>query len=202
MDLGGSWLHHPSGNRLRRFAVDAGVACRPGDPLTSLSAFDVATGLWLTPDDVEASLTADLEGFTAALEGLRERLGRLANAADGIEAFLARTGHVDDSLRRARQGLRASVEADASGAAEHQSLAWLWTQDEYDEHYFGDLPQGGYSSVVDAMASGLDLRLGWPAATVDISDERVSVASSAGPRRDRQPRRRHGAARCSRRATC
>ena len=180
VDLGGSWLHHPSGNPLRRFAVDAGVACQPGDPLTSLSGFDVATGSWLTPDDVEATVTADLEGFTAALEGLRERLGPLASAAEGVEAFLARTGHVDESLRRARQSLRASVEADASGAAEHQSLTWLWTQEEYDDHYFGDLPHGGYSSVVDAMASGLDVRLGWPAATVAISDERVSVASAAG----------------------
>ena len=47
VDLGGSWLHHPSGNPLRRFAHEAGVDCRPGDPLPTLTAFDVATGLWL-----------------------------------------------------------------------------------------------------------------------------------------------------------
>ena len=37
VDLGGSWLHHPSGNPLRRFASDAGIPCRPADPLTSLA---------------------------------------------------------------------------------------------------------------------------------------------------------------------
>ena len=49
VDLGGSWLHHPSGNPLRRFAREAGVECRPGDPLPTLAAFDVATGRWLSP---------------------------------------------------------------------------------------------------------------------------------------------------------
>ena len=44
VDLGGSWMHHPSGNPLRRFAREAGVDCRPGDPLPTLAAFDVGTG--------------------------------------------------------------------------------------------------------------------------------------------------------------
>ena len=48
VDLGGSWLHHPSGNPLRRFAREAGVECRPGDPLPTLAAFDVAAGQWLS----------------------------------------------------------------------------------------------------------------------------------------------------------
>ena len=144
VDLGGSWMHHPSGNPLRRFAREAGVECHPGDPLPTLSAFDVGTGLWLSRDDVEASLTGDLGGFVPALGALRERLGPQASAADGIEAFLATSGLTDAPLRRAGQGLRANVEADAAGAAEQQSLEWLWTQDEYDDAYFGDLPRGGY----------------------------------------------------------
>ncbi len=180
VDLGGSWLHHPSGNPLRRFAADAGVACRPGDPTTTLAGFDVATDSWLSPADVETTMNADLTGFTAALGGLRERLGPLASAADGIEAFLAGTGYQDASLRRARQGLRASVEADASGAAEHQSLTWLWTQAEYDDQYFGDLPRGGYSAIVAAMAAGLDVRLDWPAAAIETTGKGVAVTSAAG----------------------
>lgn len=180
VDLGGSWMHHPSGNPLRRFARDAGVECRPGDPLPTLAAFDVPTGRWLSAEDVERGLTGDLGGFVPALAALREQLGPNASAADGIEAFLATTGLADDALRRARQGLRASVEADAAGAAERQSLEWLWTQDEYDDDYFGDLPRHGYSSLVDAMASGLDVRLEWPVARIDLTDEGVSVSSESG----------------------
>jgi polyamine oxidase len=180
VDLGGSWLHHPSGSRLRRFARDAGVECRRGDPLPTLAAFDVATGRWLPAVDVEKGLTGDLGGFVPALVALRERLGPKASAADGIEAFLATTGLTGDSLRQTRQGLRASVEADAAGAAEQQSLEWLWTQDEYDDDYFGDLPRHGYSSVVDAMATGLDVRLDWPAVRVDLAYGRAFVTGESG----------------------
>ncbi len=180
VDLGGSWMHHPSGNPLRRFAREAGVECHPGDPLPTLSAFDVGTGRWLSREDVEASLTGDLGGFVPALAALRERLGPKASAADGIEAFLATTGLTGDALRRAGQGLRANVEADAAGAAEQQSLEWLWTQDEYDDAYFGDLPRGGYVSVVDAMAGGLDVRLDWPVVRIELTDDGVRVSSDSG----------------------
>ena len=79
VDLGGFWMHHPSGNPLRRFAREAGVECHPGDPLPTLSAFDVGTRLWLSREDVEASLTGDLGGFLPALAALRERLGPQAS---------------------------------------------------------------------------------------------------------------------------
>jgi polyamine oxidase len=180
VDLGGSWLHHPSGNPLRRFAREAGIECRPGDPMPTLTAFDVATGVWLSQGDLEERVTGDLERFVTALDALRERLGPNASSAEGIEAFLATTGLAGESLRRARQGLRASVEADAAGPAEQQSLEWLWTQDEYDDAYFGDLPGNGYVSVVDAMASGLDVRLDWSVARVDLTDEGVRVVSDSG----------------------
>ena len=180
VDLGGSWLHHPSGNPLRRFAGEAAVECRPGDPLPTLAAFDVPTRQWLTAEEVGSGLAGDLGGFVPALAALRRELGPGASAADGIEEFLARTGLTDDPLRRARQGLRASVEADAAGPAEQQSLEWLWTQDEYDDAYFGDLPRPGYGAVVDAMAAGLDVRLGWPAARVELTDDGVRVTSQSG----------------------
>jgi monoamine oxidase len=180
VDLGGSWMHHPIGNPLRHFAEAVGLGCRTANPLPTLSAFDCSTGLWLSHADVEASLTAELEGFTEALGGLRTRLGPTASAAEGIEAYLAATGLAAEPLRRARQGLRASVEADAAGAAEHQSLEWLWTQEEYGGDYFGDVPEDGYGAVVDAMAAGLDVRHDWPVARVDLSDGGVVVTSEAG----------------------
>ena len=180
VDLGGSWMHHPIGNPLRRFAESVGIRCRPANPLPTLSGFDCPTGLWLSHADVEASLTVELEGFTQALPRLRTRLGPAASAADGVESYLAETGLTADRLRRARQGLRAVVEADAAGAAEHQSLEWLWTQEEYGGDYFGDVPEGGYVSVVDAMAVGLDVRRDWLVAGVDLSDQGVTVTSAFG----------------------
>ena len=180
VDLGGSWLHHPSGNPLRRFAREAGIECRPGDPLPDLTGFDLATGRWLSDRRARGGLGGDPGGLRLSARPPAGRAGPGRLAADGIEAFLAATGLGGDALRRARQGLRAHVEADAAGAAEQQSLQWLWTQDEYDEEYFGDLPRHGYAAVVDAMASGLDVRLDWPAVRVELTDDGVRVSSDAG----------------------
>ena len=33
VDFGGSWIHHPEGNPIRRFARLDGIECRPGNPL-------------------------------------------------------------------------------------------------------------------------------------------------------------------------
>lgn len=121
VDFGGSWIHHPDGNPIRRFAR-AGTECRPANPLPSLAAFDCATGLWLSPADIDESLTGVQDGYNEALAGLRTRLGPAASAAEGIEAYLPTTGLRGDALRRARQALQAAVEADAAGAADDQSL--------------------------------------------------------------------------------
>ncbi len=106
VDLGGSWMHHPIGNPVRHFARMVGIECRPGSPLATLSGFDCSTGRWLSPADLEATLTVEV-GFTEALAELRTRLGPVASAADGIEAYLATTGLTGEALRRAHQGLRA-----------------------------------------------------------------------------------------------
>jgi monoamine oxidase len=107
-------------------------------------------------------------------------LGPAASAAEGIEAYLATTGLTGDALRRARQALQAAVEADAAGAAEDQSLMWLWTQAEFGGDYFGDLPEGGYASVVGALGAGLDVRQDWPAVRVELTGGGVTVTSASG----------------------
>ncbi len=180
VDLGGSWIHHPEGNPLRAFARQVGIECRSGNPLPTLGGFDCGSGRWLSPADLEASLTGVRDGFDKALPGLRTRLGPAASAAEGIEAFLTETGLTGDPLRRARQSLRAEVEADAAGAAEDESLTWLGTQQEYGGDYFGDLPDGGYASVVDAMGAGLEVRRDWPAGRVELTEGGVMVTAASG----------------------
>jgi phytoene dehydrogenase-like protein len=45
----------------------------------------------------------------------------------------------------------------------------MWNEIEYEGNYFGDVPDGGYRRLVDAMATGADLRLGVEVTEVEHS---------------------------------
>jgi monoamine oxidase len=184
VDLGGSWIHHPIGNPLRAFAEQAGVTCDPGDPLPTIGGYDQSERRRLTQGEVDDVLALQLEGFPDAVDELRGRLrGRLggdATAWQASEAFLATSGLDATHARRARQALRAVIEADAADLAEHQSLRWLWNEIGYDGDLFGDLPADGYRSVVTAMAAGVDVRLDVEVTSVELTGDGVRVHGADG----------------------
>lgn len=61
VDLGGSWIHTPIGNPLRRLADQAGVPCHGADPLPEAVAYDCGEGRRLTPDELAACLDLQFE---------------------------------------------------------------------------------------------------------------------------------------------
>jgi polyamine oxidase len=180
VDLGGSWIHHPIGNPLRAFAEQAGVPCAPGDPVPAVTGYDCATERWLTAHEVASSLDLVSSAFPDAVEQIGATLGPDASAADAIDAFVESRATDPDNTRRDRQALRAIVEADGADFADRQSLRWLWHEMEYEGDFFGDLPRGGYRGVVDAMAQGLDIRLGAAVTTVAVDDRGVTVGTADG----------------------
>jgi polyamine oxidase len=180
VDLGGSWIHTPVGNPMRAFAQQAGVPCRSANPLPELAGFDTGERRRLSAAEVEASLSMQLEAFPDAVGRLLAELGPDASAADGIEAFVAGSGLAPGPARRARQALRALIEAESADLAERQSLRWMWNEIEYGGHYFGDVPVGGYRGLVEAMAAGVDLRLGMDVTEVVRLASGVRVRSGDG----------------------
>lgn len=181
VDMGGSWVHHPVGNPMRAFAEQVGVACRDADPLPELTGFDCAEGRRLSTIEVETDVSVLYEAFPEAVDRLRIELGpEDASVAEGIDAFVASAGLAAASARRARQGLRAVIEAESADLPERQSLRWMWNETEYEGGYFGDVPDGGYRSLVDAMSTGVDVRLGVDVAEVALSPTGVRVRSSDG----------------------
>jgi polyamine oxidase len=180
VDMGGSWIHHPVGNPMRAFAEQVGVACRNADPLPELAGFDCAEGRRLSDGEVETDLRVLYEEFPKAVDRLRTELGPDASVADAIDAFLDGAGLAPAAARRARQGLRAVIEAESADLSERQSLRWMWNETEYEGSYFGDVPDGGYRRLVDAMATGVDVRLGVHVAEVALSTTGVRVRSLDG----------------------
>jgi polyamine oxidase len=184
VDLGGSWIHTPVGNPMRAFADQAGVRCRSANPLPELAGFDCGEGRRLSAAEVGESLSMQMEGFPQAKGRLLSGLGPDASAADGIEAFVAGAGLAPGPARRARQAMRALVEGESADLAERQSLRWMWNEMEYEGHYFGDVPEGGYRRLVEAMAAGVDLRLGVEVAEIACSAGAVQVRCADGTSED------------------
>ena len=180
VDLGGSWIHHPVGNPMRAFAGVAGVRCQSGNPLPELVAYDSGERRRLSAAELEESLGLQFEAFPEAIARLQVTTGPDASMADGIEAFVAGAGLAPATARRARQALRGLIEADIADFSERQSLRWMWNEIEYGGDFFGDLPAGGYRSLVDAMATGADVRLGIDVEEVVLSADGVRVKGSDG----------------------
>jgi polyamine oxidase len=165
---------------VRALADQLEIGCRPGDPLPELAAFDAAAGRRLTVDEVHDELNLLYEVFPAAIAGLRDELGPEASAADGIDAFLGQQDLDPSRATRARQGLRALIEGESADLAERQSLQWMWTEHEYGGGFFGDLPDGGYCSLIDALAAPADVRLGFDVASIEVRPDGVRVTSASG----------------------
>lgn len=180
VDLGGSWIHTPIGNPLRRFADQVGVPCRDGNPLEEMVCHDRAEQRLLSADEFDALKTVQFEAFPEAVEELREALGPGASAAQAIERFIEDAGMEGAQARRARVGLEVLVSAEAADLPERQSLRWLWNETAYDGDFLGDVPIGGYRRLIEAMGRGLDIRLGMAVTDVVVSGPVVRVRGSDG----------------------
>ncbi len=180
VDLGGSWIHHPIGNPLSSLCDELGIPRDPGNALTSLSAYDRVEGGRLDAAEIEKSFLTVVDDFAEAAPSLRDRLGPDASARDGIEAFITDRGFADPVARRVRQGLLAEIEADAGDFANKQSLRWLEDDPEFGGESLGDLPRGGYRSVVDALAAGVDVTLNTEVVRVKVDALGISVTCADG----------------------
>ncbi|HKV21991.1 MAG TPA: NAD(P)/FAD-dependent oxidoreductase [Mycobacterium sp.] len=179
IDLGGSWIHHPIGNPLTDFCDEHGVGYDPGDPMPSLSGYDRAEARRLDHDEID-TYSKESDEFWDSIEAMAERLGPDANADNAIEVHIADRGLTGAAARRTRQELRAEIEADAPGKVSDQSLTWLAMDEEFQGSLFGNLPRGGYRSVVEALAGDTDIRLNVEAVAVAVEADGVLVTCGDG----------------------
>ncbi len=106
--------------------------------------------------------------------------GTNATAVEVIEAFVAADGFVGADARRARQALLAEVEAYAGDRADNASLAEFTGEEQYGGDLFGDLPRGGYRSVVEVLAAGLDITFDAEAIEVRVEADGIRVTCADG----------------------
>jgi len=184
VDLGGSWIHMPVGNPLRRLADQAGIPCRQADPLPEAVAYDCGEGRRLTPGELAGCLDLQFQAFPAAQEALLGELGPDASMAEAIDSFVKALGLAAPADRRARQALQTDIEGESADRADRQSLRWMWHELEYEGGFFGDMPSGGYATMIGAIADEIDVRLGVEVTQVAHSADGVTVRDSSGRAED------------------
>jgi polyamine oxidase len=180
VDLGGSWIHHPIGNPLSAFCDEHGVARDAGDATQALSAYDRVEHRRLDRTEVQTSLQVEPDGFWDAVDALTDRLGPDATGLEAIESYVADRNLTGAVARRVRQELCAEVEAGAADRAANESLRWMSFSEEFAGPMFGDLPRNGYRSVVDVLATDVDVRLNTEVESVAVAADGVRVARADG----------------------
>ena len=179
VDLGGSWIHTPIGNPMSAWADQVGVERRPANVMLDAVGWDATRGL-VDRDRFERLLN---EGWAApeAIEEIGRTLGPDASAADALEAYLARRGGDPAELEWLRIVIRAALEQDSAAPAASMAAAQPSSSTlEYEGDYVGDMPFGGYVTLVEPVAAGLDVRRDWVVATIASGPAGVTVTSRDG----------------------
>lgn len=174
VDLGAAWLHGIQQNPVADFA-DANGLSYVKDNLPWNTLYDEATdsqlgdGAWTVMEDAEA-------GFAGALGWLRRDLGPNANVAQARDAYIADEGLTGRDARLAADAIdQWIVELEYAGPVDEMSLTWCWEEEALrgGDHF----PVGGYKGYVDAMATGLDVRLSHTVTEVAQDADGVTVTA-------------------------
>ena len=180
IDMGGSWIHTPIGNPLKAFADQADIACRPGNFLLELSAYDRHEGRLITDSELMAIITTLFVDFPEAQPALADRLGSGASLAQAADLFIADSGLEAEQARRVRASIKFFFEADATEYLELQPALAEHELVSYEGDYLGDLPVGGMGWVTAAMASDVDVRQSAPVSAVAVTPGGVEVTTADG----------------------
>ena len=172
VELGASWIHGVKNNPIAALAAAEGIQTTATDYDSVMYGVDGDR----RPDDALDELESEVaqlveagrKGTPAADEPLRSALDRAITDAD-----------LDPSERLdVEMGITESIEHEYAADAVELSARNF---DDGGQESGGDaLLPGGYDKIVEAVASGLDVRLGHVVSSVDTSGDRAVVVTSQG----------------------
>ena len=167
VDLGASWIHGVRGNPIADIARQSGIETRPTD-------WDNAV-LHFHERGTPAPDTPDLDGFWALAE-------RRPNASlrSILDEYLETHAFTTSQRRYLEHLLNTTVEHEYGADLADLSLEGVDGGSEYGGSDV--LFPGGYGQIVEALADGLDVRLGQAVTAIDHSGAHVVATTAAGAR--------------------
>jgi monoamine oxidase len=170
-DVGGAWIHGVEGNPLVPILTALGNpphASTDRDRSISVLRED---GIRWTPHEIQR---LDVLWDTYDGTALCEHLGRDVSVADAVEAWIALENMDDTDAEIARYvvnvqeaGLNVAAPADRVSVTGAADFDYLDGRD--------DIPVGGYRTLVDGLATGLNIRTNTIIDTIEHSDHGVRV---------------------------
>jgi monoamine oxidase len=176
VEMGAMFLHGTEGNPAAELADALGLSYEPR-PWGLGAAYDAAARARI--DDQAMGFLFTVFAFEEELAALAEELPPDASLADAIEHHLDRQDLEDEERRLARFALeQLLVELFDAGPPAKVGLRHY---DAYQELEGGDqLLEGGYVTLADALAEGLDVRLQEPVRRIAHGAAGVTVTTSTG----------------------
>jgi polyamine oxidase len=176
VDAGAGWIHGIEGNPLRTLADGLGIGYRFHDLDAHLLTVDEQAGE--LADTVIDAADQAADEFDDELGALLAEEGRNASFATVVDAWLDELSLPDATERLVAYYLnQARMDTDVSGPADLVAARWL----EADEGFAGGdhVPEGGYTRFVEALADGLDVRLGETVTDIRYDDQGVQVVTGS-----------------------
>jgi monoamine oxidase len=173
VDLGASWIEGTRANPVADLARQFGLATvETGDALAAWGA----DGGRLS-DDTLARYGAEFDELFEEVERLGRSLDRDISIGEGIRRALAGET-LDAAERRALDWAMSALSTDS--AADPDEMSLLYADD--DEGFDGSdvIFPGGYRQLVDALARGLDVRLGHQVTRIEVARTEVRVTTTRG----------------------
>ena len=180
VDLGAMFIHGVVGNPVAVYCRAVGIPYS-ADPPSLGQVFDAASGEFLSPPELNLAMES-LFFFESAVPKLRETLGA------GVSMAAARDAYLDEEELEGRARVIAAFAIDRlllemfdGGPADRVSIEGY--------EVYEDLPggnqivEGGYRTLVDSLAEGLDVRLSEPVTAIERDAEGVTVRTTTGVHR-------------------
>lgn len=159
VDVGAAWLQQFADNALAREAERLGI---------NMVATDFSQPL-------SAASDGPVHGINEAWQALRRDIDRSLPLAEGIERYLA--GLQPDHARATRYAIDGNLIIEACLPLTQLSVESLDEEGVGNEDRF--LP-GGYSQIIEHLATGLDIRLGQPVTQIDWRDGELRIDDQRG----------------------